>query len=479
MAGRSQAGACMRVAANVFGGLNQAEIETIHRNVLRILAEVGMLVENDDLLEALAAIGGQVTRATQTVRFPPAFVERFLAESTPYDWATAVPHLSASAGVYLGYYHIPGTDRLEPWNQEHLLDYFHVARHLEHIGSAGLLGCPLGVPAHLEPLYERLYAWKYGVHEHGTIQVTACCPFILEMTGAYADARGLPLADLFRGTVYLASPLRLARNEAEQVAYFWRRGLRVRIGNMLSAGGTAPVTLAGAVTLNLAEQLLIAILERALWGERCLHLGSSVSVLDLHTLIYPYGRPEMAITNLMTAQLARFYRASFSGHCGLADAKLPSVEAGAQKALTAIPTLLLGGGAHIDAGLLSIDQVFSPIQMILDNEFIGALRCFVRDYAVTDEAIGFETLRERGPGRIFLDSEHTARYFRAEHWQPQLWSRQMFEPWARAGRPLDVDYALERYRAITDEPPDPPLLDDDLERRLLAVIREAEKRLGE
>lgn len=91
----------MRVAANAFGGLSRTEIETIHRNVLRILAEVGMLVESDDLLEALAAVGGQVTRASQTVRFPVAFVERFLAESVPYDWETAVPHLSASAGVYL------------------------------------------------------------------------------------------------------------------------------------------------------------------------------------------------------------------------------------------------------------------------------------------------------------------------------------------------------------------------------------------
>jgi trimethylamine--corrinoid protein Co-methyltransferase len=468
----------MRAAANTFGGLSQDEIATIHRNVLRILAEVGMLVENPDLLDALANFGGTVDRTTQTVRFSPAFVEQFLAESERFDWGHAVPRVSARAGVYLGYYHIPGTDRLEPWTLPHLLDYFHVAKRLEHIGGAGLLGCPLGIPAHLEPLYERLYAWKYGVEEHGTIQVTGCCPYILEMTGIYADAIGRPLADVFRGTVYLASPLRLARNEAEQVAYFWKRGLRVRIGNMLSAGGTAPVTLAGAVTLNLAEQLLINILERALFGERRLHLSCSVSVLDMSTLIYPYGRPEMAITNLMTAQMARFYGASFSGHCGLADAKLPSVEAGAQKALTAIPTLLLGGSAHLDAGLLSIDQVFSPIQMILDNEFVGALRCFTREYRVDDETIGFDAIRELGPGKIFLGTDHTARFFRSEHWQPAIWSRQMFEPWVRDGRKLDVDLALERYREIAAEPPDPPRLSEDTEQQLLGVIESARQSGG-
>ncbi len=468
----------MRVAANTFGGLSQDEIAAIHHNVLRILAEVGMLIENPDLLGALADFGGFVDHEAQMVRFSPAFVERFLAESERFDWDHATPQVSARAGVYLGYYHVPGTDRLEPWTLPHLLDYFHVARRLEHISGAGLLGCPLGVPAHLEPLYERLYAWKYGVEEHGTIQVTECCPYILEMTRIYADTLSRPLADVFRGTVYLASPLRLARNEAEQVAYFWKRGLRVRIGNMLSAGGTAPVTLAGAVTLNLAEQLLINLIERALFGERRLHLSCSVSVLDMSTLIYPYGRPEMAITNLMTAQLARFYGASFSGHCGLADAKLPSVEAGAQKALTAIPTLLLGGSAHLDAGLLSIDQVFSPIQMILDNEFIGALHCFTREYQVDDDAIGFEVIRELGPGKIFLGTEHTARFFRSEHWQPQIWSRQMVEPWMRNGRKLDVEFALERYHEIAAEPSDPPKLSERVERDLLAVIEVARQRLG-
>ena len=61
----------------------------------------------------------------------------------------------------------------------------------------------------------------------------------------------------------------------------------------------------------------------------------------------------MAITSVMTAQLARHLGASFTGHGGLSDAKRPSVEAGAQKALNTIPTLLAGGHVWIDAGLLA------------------------------------------------------------------------------------------------------------------------------
>jgi trimethylamine--corrinoid protein Co-methyltransferase len=234
------------------------------------------------------------------------------------------------------------------------------------------------------------------------------------------------------------------RHEAYQVAYFWERGLRVGIGgSMLTMGATAPVTLAGAVALNLAEQLALCILDWALWGEKRLHLGASIAMMDMRTTIRPFGRPEMIVANLMMAQLARHYGASFSGHAGLTDAKLPSAEAGAQKALSALPTLLAGGRVWIDAGLLSIDELYSPVQMILDNELLSVLKHFAQSFEVSEETIGLETILQAGPGGHFLDKLHTARHFRAEQWLPEIWSRRMLRPWIEAGSRTDVDKARE------------------------------------
>ena len=156
------------------------------------------------------------------------------------------------------------------------------------------------------------------------------------------------------------------------------------MGDMHAMGATAPVTLAGAVTLNLAEQLAYACVERILFGEQQLRLGGSISVMDMRTTIYPYGRPEMALANLMIAQLARHYGACYSGHAGLSDAKLPSVESGAQKALTAIPTLMACGSLWMDVGLLSTDEVCSPIQLVLDDEFLGCLSRFAHEFEISD-----------------------------------------------------------------------------------------------
>ena len=57
-----------------------------------------------------------------------------------------------------------------------------------------------------------------------------------------------------------------------------------------------------------------------------------------------------------------------------------------QKLLTALPCMLAGSG-NIQPGLLSIDEVFSPIQMILDDELVGALRHVIRGFEINDNTL--------------------------------------------------------------------------------------------
>jgi trimethylamine--corrinoid protein Co-methyltransferase len=471
----------MRAAGHAYSLLLPEEMDRIHRGAIRILSEMGMQIENRRLLAALAAADWPVDLEGERVRFPASQVERFIAEAEGYDWERATPRVSGSAGVYHSLYHDPESDALVPWTEEALATYFALPHALPHVEGASMLGCRLPVPPALEPLYERYICWKYGAREGGSIHLDALCPYLLDLYRALAGERGAPLAEVFRATVYLVPPLKLARHEAYQVAYFRERGLRVRIGGGMPAmGATAPVTLAGAVTLNLAEQLALRILDRALWGEKRLHLSSSISVMDMRTTIRPFGRPEMAIANLMTAQIARRYGASFSGHAGLSDAKLPSVEAGAQKLLTAVPTLLAGGTLWVDAGLLAIDEVCSPVQMVLDDEWMGALARFGHEFEVSEESMGLETILDVGPGGHFLDREHTVRHFRQEHWNPTIWSRRMLRPWLDGDRRLDADLARERALQVRDRVRGgerASTMSPSLERDILQVIERARKAL--
>ena len=467
----------MRATGHAYDLLSSADVAAIHDGALTILERMGLVIQHRGLLQALAAHGARVDLDAERATFPRALVERFIADAPKHDWAGAIPHVSGSAGVYEGLYHDPVSGELVPWTEARLALYVALARRLPRISGASMLGSRLVPPGPLEPLYERLHAWTYGATDSGTILSDEICPYLLDVYEVAAAERGVPLAEAFHGTVYLIPALKLGRHEAYQVAYFRERGLRVHIGHsMPTLGATAPVTLAGGVTLNLAEQLALGLVNRMWFDDAGLHLGCSLAPMDMRTAIRPFGRPEMAIANLMTAQLARVYGVPFSGHAGLSDAKLPSVEAGAQKALSAVPTLLAGGSLWMDVGLLATDEVCSPIQMVLDNELLGALERFTQEIHVDEEAIGLETILEAGPGGHYLDRWHTARHCREEVWSPGIWSRQMLRSWLAGDRLLDVDAAREVVLQVQSDlarEPEERRISEAFERELLAIIARA------
>jgi trimethylamine--corrinoid protein Co-methyltransferase len=142
---------------------------------------------------------------------------------------------------------------------------------------------------------------------------------------------------------------------------------------------------------------------------------------------------------------------------------------------------MAGGSVWIDAGLLSIDEVFSPVQMVLDDEMIGALERFTHAFQVTEETIGLQEILEAGPGGHYLDKQHTARYFRQEHWNPTVWSRRMLRPWMEAGHKLDADVAREMVMAVQEQVRQgalaPEGMSETLERAVLGIIERAKTEL--
>lgn len=456
--------------------LSEEEIVRIHRAMVAILSHTGLIVENEAICQALEDYGAQVEFQKQRVRFPEELIQRFLSESERVDYADAEPTVRAQAGVYQGLYLEPDTNELKPFTEQTLVDYIRLAHLLENVSGIHMQNYPLAAARATEPLELRIFAWKHGASDGGSIQLTSLCPYLLEMYEIKADADGKALAETFRGVAYMISPLRIPAYEAEQVMYFHARGLPVRFSNMLSAGGTGPVTLAGCVALNLAECIGMGIVHRVLYGDCWWRLGGSITPLDMRTLIQPYGRPEMLLANLANLQLARHYGVSGGVHAGLTDAKLPSHEAGVQKLLTALPCIL-AGEANIEPGLLSIDEVFSPIQMILDAELVGAVRRVLRGFAVNDDTLAVDVIDQVGPGGLFTATEHTVRHFRQAQWEPQIWSREMVQSWLAGDQKIDVDRARELWRDLIAEPAPEPGITAETEARLWSVIKRAEQQL--
>lgn len=141
----------MHIAGHPYPVMKPAEVDLIYHSSLRILEEMGMEIQNPDLLRKFAKADLPVDYGAERVRFPVRFVESFIAESQKHDWEQAHPTVSASAGVYHGLYHDPRNGRLVPWDEENLVFYFSLARQLPQVTVASMLGCRLPVPGPFLP----------------------------------------------------------------------------------------------------------------------------------------------------------------------------------------------------------------------------------------------------------------------------------------------------------------------------------------
>jgi trimethylamine--corrinoid protein Co-methyltransferase len=244
---------------------------------------------------------------------------------------------------------------------------------------------------------------------------------------------------------------------------------------MFTMGGTGPVTLAGCLALNLAERVAIGILERVLYGAKQWIIFGEVAPLAMRTLTMPHGRPEVLLFNLAVIQLARHYGVPAHTYGGYTDARLPSVEAGMQKVFTALPCIL-AGGCNLDAGKLG-GSLCSPIQMIFDSDLISALRRTLRGFDVTSDTLAVDVVDEVGPGGSFLSTEHTVRHMRSELWKPRIWTRDAYQ--AKAGEDIkpDTSRAFDLWHELMAEPDSEPVLSEEVERQLWAVVDRAAQNL--
>ena len=424
--------------------LTKIQAASIHQSALRVLSEVGVRVEHSEVRSRLTIAGGTRDEANELVRFPPQAVEKLIAEATKKPLSNDSPRVSAGVGIYQCQYLDPHSSGLRSFDEDTTARMIGLARSLPRVAGIIMLGTPFipdGIPAPYLPLAEKLYAWKYGVTEVGTIQLTGLCQPILDLYAWRANQLGKPLGDVCRARGFMLSPLRLARSECEQLLFFDERGVRMSFGSMQSQGGSAPVTLAGALVLFLAECIFLFLLNQCFWGDAEFSLSGSVPTMEPRTGLSRFGRPEMQRANIARADLARFYGCSATGHTGLTDAMLPSFEAGVQKAMGALITALAVGSGYVEAGLIAMDEVLSPVQMVLDDELTGALQALLADPLVDDLECAVEEIRAVGHSGHHLGTELTASRYKTDLFQPSTWSMHSLGSWESMHRAIDVDKA--------------------------------------
>ena len=120
-------------------------------------------------------------------------------------------------------------------------------------------------------------------------------------------------------------------------------------------------------------------------------------------------------------------------------------QAGHEKTLTGLATLLAGSSIIYGPGMLESGMTFDPAQLVIDDEIVAMTRFFKKGVAVNDATTSIEEIISVGPAGNFLERDSTLKGFRALT-SPRLIDRKVREAWEEDGSP---DFYLKaRARAL-------------------------------
>ncbi len=418
-------------------------------------------------LELLKKAGAAVK--DNLVKFPPSLVEWALA-SVP-DRFNLYRRGSEEAAIVLdgrACYFGPGSDTfryLDPRSGERrsfkLADIAACARLCDALPEINFL-MSMGVPRDVPD--DRYFWHQYAtLLQNTTKPVVVVCDTLADMeaiTAMFAAvAGGMERLSQFPNLLLYSepsSPLKHAQSATEKLLFCARNRIPITHSPAPMIGGTAPITLAGAVAMGNAEVLSSLVMHQLQQPGAPFLYGHGVHHLDMKTMISVYGAPEFQLARVMAAEMGRFYSLPVWGYAGHTDSKVVDGQAAADAQFSVMTALLAGTNLNHDVGYLEAGLATSPELIVLTNELIGMTRRFIDGVRLDDESLALDVIHEVGPGGEFLSHDHTMAHWR-EYWLPQNFDRQRLESWQEGGSASINGRLRQQAVALMDEHQVPPL----------------------
>lgn len=468
------------IAVPQFGMLSREQCESIHRASLEILRRTGVRVYHDEALDLLRQTDA-VLIDDNRVRFQPGLVEWALAQApsriplcrrggdevvAPLEGQIVSFGTGSDCLTYLD----PRTGERRPFTSADVVDCVHVVDAMPEMQFCMSMGIPSDVGSNP---YRAQFAMMLEHTNKPVVFVCddrADCEAIVAM--ASAAAGGIEQLQINPSLLLYSepsSPLRHSETAIGKVLYMAEQNLPIVHSPAPVQGGTAPVTLGGALAMANAEVLSGLVIHQLKRAGAPMVYGCGMHQLDMKTTISVYTSPEFILARVAVAEMGRFYGMPTWGYAGDANSCVVDEQAATEATFSIMAALLAGNNLTHDVGYLESGKTTSPEMIVLCDEIISMLRRFMTGMSLDEESLALEVIHEVGPDGNFLATQHTLHYFR-HMWRPALFSRLGGEAWARAGgKPLS-EILREKTVAILDEHR-PELLSDSVHDEVEYILK--------
>jgi trimethylamine--corrinoid protein Co-methyltransferase len=446
--------------------LSEAGVQRIHQAALDACEQIGFAdapVSGVEILTGAGAILGDDGR----IRIPRALVEDMLAVAARditlcardpkrdlHLSGTKVHYGTAGAAV-----HIVDVERRE-YRDSMVQDLYDAARIVECLDNVHFLQRPMvcrDIPDNLEMDLNTIYGCVRGTTKHIGTSFTepSHMPPAFEMIHMLAGGedkwRERPF--ISNSNCFVVPPMKFATESCQVMEACIRGGMPVLLLSAGQAGATAPAPIAGAIVQAVAECLAGMVYVNALKPGHPAIFGTWPFVSDLRTGAMSGGSGEQALLSAGCAQMHRFYGLPGGTSAGIADAKLPDMQAGWEQAVSNVMVGLTGANMIYESvGMHASLLGFCMESLILGDDMLGQCQRCVRGIEVTEDSVSLEVMRSvclEGPGH-YLGSEQTLSLMQTEYVYPALGDRTSPKEWAEIGKPDLVQKAIARKREILD-----------------------------
>ncbi len=451
----------------LYNPIKPSDLDLIHAAALEILEHIGLCDAPETGVRILTAAGA-LAGADGRIRFPPSLVEDTLkiaardmflfARDPARDLLLSgnrVHYGTAGAAVHL----------VDPEKREYrdstLQDLFNAARIADSLDNVHFLQRPMvcrDVSDNFDMDMNTLYAGCRGTAKHvGTSfteksYVAEAFKMLHCIAGSEAAWRARPFVS--NSCCFVVPPMKFATESCGVLEECVKGGMPVLLLSAGQAGATAPASIAGAVVQAVAECLAGLVYVNALRPGHPAIFGTWPFVSDLRTGAMSGGSGEQALLSAGCGQMARYYGLPGGAAAGIADSKLPDMQAGWEQAISNVMTGLSGLNlVYESVGMHASLLGFCLESMILGNDLLGqCLRC-VRGIEVDRKNLALDTIRNvclEGPGH-YLGHAHTLQVMQSHYVYPQLANRMSPKEWNEAERPDLIEQTIERKHALLSQ----------------------------
>jgi trimethylamine--corrinoid protein Co-methyltransferase len=238
-----------------------------------------------------------------------------------------------------------------------------------------------------------------------------------------------------------------------------RAGQAVIVTPFTLAGAMAPVTMAGAVTLSIAEALsAIALFQHVRPGCPCV-IGTFTSNVDMKSGAPAFGTPEYMRATQMTGQMARFYGLPMRAS-GVCAANVPDGQAMWETSNSLWSAVQSGTNVvYHAAGWLEGGLIASPEKFVMDCEMLQMIQRYMEPqvWATGPDDIAIDAIREVGSSGHYFGIQHTQDRYEHAFYAPFVSDWRNFEAWDISGAVWTPERAHRLFKEIIASFEEPPM----------------------